>query len=148
MQSVYISNRPDILNETIVHVGWFMPFITEAVVACPRSVAPLLVEPSHGPTIRPVADEEILPEYSPGRPHGLSRTQKNYALRARLVGSSVVESEFVMSDDDYRPLKTMSKDIFVSGGRYKAYYFYDLDQWHSAETDFDSVQHNVAGALD
>lgn len=53
-----------------------------------------------------------------------------------MLEQTFVDDVILLCDDDYRPLHTIDKTLFIENGCYKAYYFYDLEQWkHWSESD-------------
>jgi len=147
MQIVYISNRRDIARETLVHVENLMPFITEAVFVCPGSQ----VRDFHFRSVFPV---RVIDEASVlGK--DLTRFQaagdhqfKNCLLRFSLARMVDIDEEFIMSDDDNRPLVEIPLSFYKSANRYFSYYYYDLKKWSARETDYDRGQHETCRILE
>lgn len=147
MQIVYISNRKGISGETLRYVENLMPFIHEAVFICP----PLQVDEFRfeSPLKITVVDEtEVLGEWNQPFRRTSDHQLKNWLLRASLAYAEVIDDEFIMSDDDARPLEEISLDFFKASGRYNSYYFYDLKEWTSRTTDYDRGQHLTRQALE
>ncbi len=137
MQLIYISTRPSILNETLCHVQHFMPFIDEVIVLAPEEKL-ALVDSTIFPTTK-FSDELLLIEKFKHF-QKLDHQSKNYLLRSLLVHRSEVNDEFIMSDDDARPLRDISLDTFKSEEGYQSYFYYDLAAWKFGFGDFDRGQ--------
>ena len=52
-----------------------------------------------------------------------------------------------MLDDDNRPLRDIPMKHFIENGRYNAYYYYDLCEWHHYTSEYDFGQHNTRRLL-
>jgi len=146
MQIVYISNRKDIARETLVHVENLMPFITEAVFVCPGSQ----VKDFHFKSrisVRVIDERSVLgKDFRRFREAG-DHQFKNCLLRFSLARVSDIDDEFIMSDDDNRPLVEIPLSFYKSSGKYYGYYYYDLKKWAARETDYDRGQHETCGIL-
>ena len=147
MQIVYISNRRDIAQETLVHVKNLMPFITEAVFVCPGSQ----VRDFHFGSVLPVKviDEASVLGKDLRRFRETGDHQfKNCLLRFSLARVSDIDDEFIMSDDDNRPLVEIPLSFYKSANRYFGYYYYHLKKWTALETDYDRGQHETCRILE
>ncbi len=115
-------------------VRLFMPFISSVVVMSPRECAAEFKNPGFSEFFV-LHDEETKVH------HGLhmkeSKSYRNYHLRGALVNFSLIREEFIMSDDDYRPIRPINLEIFKDGSSYNSYYFYHLGQWKNHETSYD-----------
>lgn len=144
MQIVYISNRPDFLNETIKQVEKFMPFVDSAVVLCPALCKGQIITPDK------IHVEILLEEdFRQGTGRNLSvldHQSRNYLLRTKLIETEYVHDEFIMSDDDSRPIADVAPHDYKLDGKYRSYYFYDLEKWKYGATEFDFGQ-RVTGIL-
>lgn len=147
MQVVYISNRISRLAATLRHVGWFMPFVGEVVVCVPDEKAAELDTSIEGLNIRVIKESEVLSLQERQNLGLLDHQKRNYLLRNRLVHHPVIEAEFIMSDDDARPLKPLSLTTFKQDGKYRNYYYYELAQWNNCRTEFDYGQHRTYALL-
>lgn len=126
-QIVYLSARMESLLPSLKYVDKLMPFITRALVFCPDTMAKKLRACYCGRLeLTCVTDDELLGEYSLPEDHAT----RNFFLRCLAMKRPEIDLEFIMSDDDYRPLERIDVSTFVKDGRYQAYYFYDLDRWH------------------
>jgi len=151
-QIAYLSARPDVLAQTHAYVRHFMPWLTKVVVVTPRRTAKAVTalgsELSSELTV--LTDEELL---EPGTdPSGLDHQMRNLLLRVALCRSGTVDEVFLCADDDYRPLKAVSRDRFVrtdADGRERlaGFTFYDLLDWTADATDFDRGQQNTLQVL-
>ncbi len=148
MQIVYISNRPAVFTETIQHIALFLPFLEQAVVCVPDHLEAAFKLIDAPMTLLVVPESEILLPKEKNCLSQLHHQRRNYLLRVRLAAHDLVESRFVMSDDDARPLKPMGPDVFFEAGRYRRYYFYDLAAWSSNQTEFDAGQIATHAVLD
>ncbi|MBR5897375.1 MAG: hypothetical protein IKZ39_07140, partial [Lachnospiraceae bacterium] len=72
-----------------------------------------------------LTDGELLKGLELPEDHGT----RNFFLRCLAMQNDKVDDVFIMSDDDYRPLKTIEEDFFADDNSYKAYYCHDLNEW-------------------
>lgn len=145
MQVVYITNRPEVLAETLGHVRLHMPWVDHAVVVAPDRH--LQRRPDMGLPVTWASDEEIL-----GSGHSelakLDHTTRNIRIRKGVLASGLTDEVFLLSDDDYRPIKPIPPEFYVGdGGRFHSYYSYDLAAWRWTNTPFDRGQHQTYLAL-
>jgi len=148
MQAVYISNRPTIFAETLHHVALFMPFIKEIVVCVPDKQKQIFQAMASSIPIQVVAEGAVLSDDEASGFSNLDHQRRNYLLRSRLIRSDKVDAQFIMSDDDARPLKPIALDTFIKDGRYRRYFFYDLALWNNNQTEFDAGQIATCAVLD
>lgn len=74
---------------------------------------------------------------------------KNWLLRSQLMDLEIIETEFIMLDDDNRPIVPINLDYYITpSGKYNAYYFYNLLEWNYHITDYDKGQHVMKDVLD
>jgi glycosyltransferase involved in cell wall biosynthesis len=136
-QLVCLTARNEDMLATLPFIEEFMPFITEMVLCCPDKNVEELKERYHGRlTLKFLTDSEILA----GEPLPEDHACRNYFLRCLAMKSPVFDDVFIMTDDDYRPLRTLTLADFVEDGRYKAFYCYDLGEWrgtYGSPTSFD-----------
>ncbi len=151
MQIVYISNRPEVLLETLKHVELFMPFIGRAIACVPdnqqasfsagkandRSALPITVIP----------ESAILTTQELNNIQRLDHQRRNYLLRTRLFSHPEIDDCCILSDDDARPLKVLAINRFVENDRYRNYFFYHLSQWDNNQTEFDVGQISTHAVL-
>ena len=72
---------------------------------------------------------------------------RNFTLRGAFASPVAIDTEFLMADDDYRPLKPVEPSFFREGDKHRCFYFYDLDDWPGDSTPYDVGQHNVRELL-
>ncbi len=146
MQAVTISIRPARVVETLAWVDALMPFITEAVVICPPDQLALVSY--HGRLRVTAVDENVVLGGDRSRFRATTDHQlKNLLLRLGIATSDLVDEEFVMLDDDSRPLAPIAREELVESGRHHGYTFYDLGRWQPAATDFDRGQQATGAFL-
>ena len=144
MQIFYLSNRPEVFRDTWAYVVHNMAWIAEAVV-----VAPLA---THGgfasdPRVR-LIDESALSGLSTSALGSLDHVQRNVTLRRAAIAGDVLDDTFIMSDDDYRPMKPVPEAFFTGDGSGDiGYYFHDLPSWPGDSTDYDAAQHVTSEVL-
>lgn len=146
MQIVYISNRPDRLVETIAHVDGFMPFITKGIVIAPESQKEKYADLKSRIEFSFISEEEILGDRY-GNFHQLDHQKRNFLLRTEMARHSAIKDEFIMSDDDARPLKPITLEHFKNNKRYRSYYYFDLAEWNYGFNEFDVGQQNTCQVL-
>ncbi len=125
-QIVFLSARPGAVLKTLKFVEAYMPFIKEVVVCCPKRLVKELYNNYQGNlSLHCLTDEEILgnndaPEDAEAR---------HFLLRCLALRFDVIDDEYLMFDDDYRPMTYIEEDVFYKDGSYQAYYFYDIQKW-------------------
>jgi hypothetical protein len=132
VQIVYLSARPDLLRGTLAAVRAHLPFIDDVVVVVPRRLRAVFEELG----VIVLDDEQVLGSAGP-----TNHTLRNTTLRMALPARDEVADVFVMSDDDYRPLRALDADVFLDGDRHRRYWFGWLDEWQHRATTFDAGQH-------
>lgn len=139
-QMVVLSARPDDLLKTLPFLDRFLPFIEELVVCCPERVVETLRSGWNG-RIQLVflTDDEILA----GRELPEDHTHRNFFLRCLAMEQDKLDDVFLMTDDDYRPLCTISEEMFLSGGKYHGYYCYDLCNWQGTYGNYTSYDRSM-----
>ena len=144
MQLVTLSTRPAVLAETWTHVHHFMPWIDRLVVVAPQRVADgFHVE---GAELRVISDE-ALTGLDTRALAAMDHMSRNFTLRGAIATHDAIDDEFIMGDDDARPLKPVGPELFRDGDAHRGFYFYDLDAWPGGSTPFDEGQHNVRELL-
>ena len=141
-QIAYLSNRPEVLAQTLTYVRHFLPWVRQAVVLCPASsVDPLrrALADREGPEVV-LIDEDALLTASERTGTPGSHTARNVYLRRVFVERGPLDDVFLQSDDDYRPLKPVAPSLFVQDGRLISYAFYDLALWRRNESPYDAGQ--------
>lgn len=147
LQFVFISIELDSLQGTIKAIDEHIDFVKEYIII----TAPKLVSKVRNLTsthqIIAVDETGILGEHAKDfgqRDH----VSKNWLLRTSLLKLPNLDDEFIMLDDDNRPINPISIDVFIDPkGCYKSYYFYNLLEWNHKATDYDIGQQNMKGIL-
>ena len=139
-QMVCLTARNDDILATLPFIEAFMPFIEELVLCTPDANVDELKANYHGRLhLQFLTDSQILDGRKLPEDHGT----RNFFLRALALKNPVIDDVFIMTDDDYRPLREIQQTDFIRDGKYLAYYSYDLQQWHGsygALTSFDRQQ--------
>ena len=147
MQIVYISNRPRTAVETLEHVEAWMPFLHQAVVVCPAGLAEEFRFRGRRLEVLVLDESAVLgarrERFEASRDHQV----RNWCLRAALAEADEVDGEFIMSDDDSRPLTRLGLELFKEDGKYHGYYYYDLAKWRPSASDYDAGQHATCELL-
>lgn len=145
MQVVYITNRPEILAETLGHVQLHMPWVDTAVIVAPSRH--LQRRPEVGLPVTWASDEEVVGTGHPSL-SGADHVTRNVRIRKGILANGLADEVFLLSDDDYRPIKPVPPDFYVDvDGRFRSYYSYDLAAWRLANTPFDRAQNLTYQAL-
>lgn len=125
-QMVVLSARPDMLLSTLPYIDKFMPFITEVIICCPDSAIDVLYGNYRGRLkMTFLTDSEILA----GSPLPKDHSTRNMFLRCMAMKSPKLNDVFIMSDDDYRPLKEIKSSDYYEDRKYVAYYCFNLEDW-------------------
>ena len=139
-QLVLLTARFDDAQALLPYVDRFMPFIDRVLLLCPDELAARRAELDGGRlSLSFLCDSQILA----GEPLPEDHAKRNFFLRCRAMKSDLLEDVFIMSDDDYRPMTTIGKDVFVDEDGYKGYYSYDLRKWLGASHKFTSFDEAV-----
>ena len=126
-QIVFLSARPDPILATLPYIEEFMPFITELVVCCPDFMADYMHKHYSGRLkLTTITDDELLA----GRTLPPDHSTRNFFLRCLAMEQEAIDDEFIMCDDDYRPLHPITEEVFYKDGKYRGYYFSDISKWH------------------
>ena len=134
MQIAYLTARPDVLAETLVHVRHHMPFVGEVVAVAPSRLTRAV---SAVDGVRALTDEEVTGATT-AEIEQWDHTTRNFRLRRAMAHHPAIEDHFLMADDDNRPLQAIDESVFVDGqGRTRNYWFTELDAWNRDETPFD-----------
>ncbi len=137
-QMVVLTARNDDLLATLPYLEKYMPFITEMVVCCPDKNVDELKEAYKGRfELKFLTDSEVLDGAELPEDH----QTRNFFLRCLILNKDIIDDVFIMTDDDYRPLREISLRDFIDNNRYKAYYCYDLNEWggtYGNPTSFDT----------
>ncbi len=147
MQIVYISNRPEIASDTVDGVEALMPFIDEAVIVCPADQRQRFQRGGGRLTVSVIAEDELLGDLRSSFFQSADHQIKNWLLRASLPNLADLGDEYLMSDDDSRPLMEIPRELFVEAGCHHAFFTHDLERWQARETDYDAGQHQTHEVL-
>lgn len=134
-QMAVLTARNDDIMKSLPFIERFMPFIEELVVCCPeRNVKPFREKYTGRLSLTFTTDDELLC----GRSLPSDHQARNFFLRCLLMEQDALDDVFIMTDDDYRPIKPITEEVFIKDGRYQAYYFYDLRKWQGTYNDYTS----------
>lgn len=125
-QMVVLSARCQDICSSLPFVEHYMPFIKELVLCCPDQMKEEFQQAYSGRLVVTIlTDSELLAGNALPEDH----QTRNFFLRSLVMRREEIDSVFIMSDDDYRPLETISTEVFVKDGQYQAYYCYSLKHW-------------------
>jgi hypothetical protein len=146
MQILFLSNRPEILDETLGYFRAHMDWAREFVVISPRGRT--LVAPD----VRSIDEDELLAAGERSALAGLGHGPRNTMLRRAVLERAVLErggldEVVIMSDDDYRPIADVPLTDFVDQGRLHGYVSHDLATWRRAKTSYDHTQRYALAAM-
>ena len=147
LQFVIISIDIDNLVGTLRDIDKYIHFVKEYIIVTSRDLVDAFKSLKSKHKIIVIDENDILQEHHIGfkeRDH----QSKNWLLRASLLKLDNLDEQFIMLDDDNRPLKNISIDHFIVEGKYNAYYYYDLLEWFNFQTEYDAGQHNMKDILD
>ena len=134
-QIVILTARPSAIRRTLEYIDIYMPFIKEAVLCCPDFMENEMKKCYKGRLkIRVLSDSKVLGNKTLPDDH----QARNTFLRSCAILGNELDDVFIMSDDDYRPLCEITKEYYVSDGKYNCYYCYDLDKWRPVEDNITS----------
>lgn len=148
MQIVYLSNRPTVFAETWEHVRHFMPWVDRALVVVP-STQLAAFDALEGVT---AVDECEVSGRTSAQLAALDHVRRNVSLRRALlaadgVAADRVDDVFLLSDDDYRPMKPIERSFFGDDDRDVGFHCHDLVSWPGYSTPFDEAQHVTGQVL-
>ena len=139
-QLVLLTARFEDAQSLLPYIDKYEPFIEKVLLLCPDSLAARRGELDGGRLkLEFLSDTEILA----GKPLPEDHAKRNLYLRCLAMKSPLVDDVFIMSDDDYRPMTTIPKEVFVDENSYKGYYSYDLRAWHGSAGEFSSFDKAV-----
>lgn len=139
-QMVVLTARNDDIMASLPFIESYMGFIEELVVCCPeRNILPFSEKYKGRLSLRFISDDELLK----GRPLPKDHQTRNFFLRCCLMEREELDDAFIMTDDDYRPMKPITEKVFVSDGQYQGYYFYDAREWQGTYNDYTSFDCGV-----
>ena len=139
-QMVILTARVEDIKNTLPYIEAYMPFIKKVLLCCPDKVSDeMKAIPVKRITIDTLTDGEILKGRALPEDHGT----RNFFLRCLAMGSDKVDDVFIMSDDDYRPLKTITPEVFIDNDSYVAYYCHELNEWKGVVGALSSYDHYI-----
>lgn len=144
-QMVVLTARNDDILATLPYIDKFMPFIKEMVVCCPdKNVEELKSKYNGRLQLKFLTDSEVLA----GNPLPQDHAMRNFFLRCLILKNSIIDDVFLMTDDDYRPLRELSINHFIKNNRYLSYYCYDLQSWKGTYGNPTSFDESMARTKD
>ena len=143
MQIFYLSNRPQVFTQTWAYVSLFMPWVSEAVVVAPLDTHSDFPD---DPRITLVDDAQITGK-STNELRAINHTERNVILRRAAVDADLIAEAFILSDDDYRPMKPIPESFFHGDDGDVGFYFHALPSWPGDSTTFDHGQHVASEVL-
>lgn len=147
-QMVVLSARCQDLCETLPYIEQFMPFIQELILCCPDEMnVEFLKKYSGGLKYVIITDSMLVGECQLPIDH----QERNFYLRSLVMKRDELDSVFIMSDDDYRPLVQIDQCVFVKDGKYQAYYCHSLRTWKGTagnQTSYDQGMFNTLKFLE
>lgn len=136
-QMVMLSARAEDFLRSLPFIENFMPFVREVVLCCPDAMEGEVKKAYEGRLqIRYLTDSALLEGAELPKDHAA----RNIFLRTRAVAHDIIDKVFIMSDDDYRPLQRIGREIFYKNKKFRAYYLGDLREWKGTQgkpTSFD-----------
>ncbi len=147
IQIVFISNRIDDLRETIKQHDQKTPFVKEYVVFAPKKMLTKMRKIKSKHPLKVIDEIELLGDHMAEFKKS-DHSTKNWMLRSSISRVAEIDEEFIMNDDDSRPLRKMQRTFFVGDdGKYNAHYFYELPRWVHRTSDYDDAQRNMSDHL-
>jgi glycosyltransferase involved in cell wall biosynthesis len=141
LQWVFISIDGEALQGTISAIDKYVDFVKEFIIVTAPQYVSAFKKIESGHKISVINENDILGKYADGF-STKDHQSKNWLLRTSLLNLENLDDEFIMLDDDNRPLKTIDLEKYISAdGKYNAYYFYSLLEWHHTHTEYDLGQH-------
>lgn len=145
MQLVVLTARNDDIMKSLPYIEAYMPFIEELVVCCPpQNVQPFREKYKGRLRLSFITDDELLD----GEALPCDHQARNFFLRCRLMRQEKLSDIFIMTDDDYRPMKPITQEVFLKDGRYRGYYFYDLKNWQGTYNNYTSFDKGAFATRD
>lgn len=136
-QMVMLSARAEDFLRTLPFIERFLPFIREVVLCCPDAMEAEVAGKYEGRLkLRYLTDSTLLNGCSLPSDHAA----RNIFLRTKAIQNDIIDDIFLMSDDDYRPLQEITREVFFQDGKFHAYYMGDLRHWKGTQgkpTSFD-----------
>ncbi len=129
--------------ETIKYYELFMPYIKKVLIITQQKLIKDFKNSYKGKlTLEFISDEELMPNFIK------DHLKRNFYLRTKALNSSKLDNQFIMADDDNRPIKNIPKTYFTENGKDKLYYFYtDISNWAGSKegipSSFDLGQYSA-----
>jgi len=143
LQFVFISIEIENIKDTIKSIDTYVDFVKEYIIITAPHLVQVFEQIKTKYKLIVIDETTILKKYAKDfqkRDH----VSKNWLLRTSMLNLDILDKEFIMLDDDNRPLKKVSIDKFIDKqGCYNIYYFYNLLDWHHKGTDYDIGQQNM-----
>ncbi|MEZ5371211.1 MAG: hypothetical protein R2704_00350 [Microthrixaceae bacterium] len=139
MQVLYLSNRSDVLAATVDALRHAVADDLEILVITPRATGIDGVTDLIESELLSAAEQRSAAEADHGG--------RNTMLRDLAVRRAPIAEEFLLSDDDYRPLGPIADDFWQRSGRLRSYVSHDLARWRRLDTSYDGTQLNTWLAL-
>lgn len=143
-QVLLLTNRIEVVN-TFKFIENLMSFVDEVVIATPQKTVEKIRDNYFGTLkLTFITDEELLN----GRELPADHAERNLLLRKLLVQRDEVDNNFIMYDDDYRPLKEVTESFFIENNKYNIYYFHDLNEWYPYSQEYTSFDLGMIRGLE
>ncbi|XOB61328.1 glycosyltransferase family 4 protein [Campylobacterota bacterium DY0563] len=140
LQFVFISINKHNLEGTIKAIDKYVDFVSEYIIVTQKKYLESFKQIETKNKITVLDENIILGDYKENfskRDH----VSKNWLLRASLLNIENLDEEFIMLDDDNRPLKNININKFITDdGKYNAFYFYNMLDWTYNHSDYDKGQ--------
>lgn len=146
LQFVFISIDIENIKGTIQSIDTYINFVESYLIITSADMLHQFENLSSIYKIQLINENDILDEDISTFKNRDHQT-KNWILRASLLKIENLQEQFIMLDDDNRPLKPIGIDHFIQDGKYNAYYYYDLLEWHYYTSDYDFGQQNTRKVL-
>ncbi|SFV55733.1 hypothetical protein MNB_SV-6-657 [hydrothermal vent metagenome] len=145
LQFVFISIDIDNIIGTIDAIDRYIDFVDSYIIVTRADMVDSFnsIESIHEIVV--IDESSILEDINNFK--DMDHQSKNWILRASLLKIKILQEQFVMLDDDNRPLRDISIEHYIEDGKYQCYYYYDLDRWYSYSTEYDLGQHNTRELL-
>lgn len=147
LQFVFISIDKHNLEGTIAKIDQYADFVKEYIVVTNAKCLDDFKKIKSKNKIVLIDEDSILKEHKENFSKK-DHQSKNWLLRISLLNIEMLDSEFIMLDDDNRPLRKIDLETFITAdGRYNCFYFYNLLSWNNHHTDYDKGQHKTKDIL-
>lgn len=143
-QVVLLTNRPEVVN-TLNFIENLMLFVEEIVIATPQKTISKIQESYKGTLKLTFISDEILLD---GRELPEDHQVRNLFLRKLLIQRDEINENFIMYDDDYRPLKLVDESFFIENNKYNIYYFHNLNEWYPYSQEYTSFDLGALRSLE